>query len=82
MNSPALAPQRTSITAVCNDMAFDAIVETCDLAASYARSAAEAAWRGDRRLLAGHLAQLRLAVITALDAHKRLGPVPEVGASG
>ena len=70
------------VAAVCNDLTFEAIVETLFLAESYAASAREAAWRGDRRLLAGHLAQLRLTVITALDAHKRLAAVPEGGAHG
>jgi hypothetical protein len=54
-------------------------MEACDLAASYARSAAEAAWRGDRRLLAGHLSQLRSCTVTALDAHARLGAPAEGG---
>jgi hypothetical protein len=75
-------PGRPTVVNVCDDFAFDAIVETCELASSYAASAREAAWRGDRGLLAGHLAQLRLCVITALDAHKRLNPAPEVGAHG
>ena len=64
------------------DLCFDAIVECCELAASYANSAREAAWRGDRQLLAGHLAQLRLTVITSLDAHRRLSAILEGGAHG
>ena len=63
-------------------MALEAIIETCDLAVSYATSAREAAWRGDRQLLAGHLAQLRACVVTALDAHRRLGALPDGGAHG
>ena len=70
------------VTAACNDLAFDAIIESCDLAVSYAVSAREAAWRGDRRLLAGHLAQLRACVVTALDAHRQLGNLPESSAHG
>ena len=69
-----------SIALVCADMCFEAIVESCDFAVSYATSAREAAWRGDRRLLAGHLAQLRACVVTALDAHKRIGASPDGGA--
>ena len=68
------------VTAVCDDMAYDAIAEACNLAASYARSAAEAAWRGDRQLCEGHLTQLRLCVLAALDARKHLA-TPE-GANG
>ncbi len=67
------------VAAACDDLALDAIMEACDLAASYARSAAEAAWRGDRRLLAGHLSQLRSCTVTALDAHARLGAPAEGG---
>jgi hypothetical protein len=81
MNAPATNISG-SVKSVCNNLACEAIIECCDLAASYARSAGEAAWRGDRRLLSGHLAQLRLTVIAALDAHKHLGPLPEIGVNG
>jgi hypothetical protein len=47
-------------------MRREALVELCDLAASYARSGAEAAWRGDDRTTGVHLKQLRLVVIEAL----------------
>ena len=47
-----------SAIAAANDLTFAAIEETAGLAASYARSAAEAAWRGERRTLAVHLAEL------------------------
>ncbi len=80
-DTPTVLPQK-SVASVCNDLAFDAISECCALAESYAASAREASWRGDRRLLAGHLAQLRACVVTALDAHKRLGPAPEIGVHG
>ncbi len=45
------------------DFALDAIVERCDLAASYARSASEAAWPGDEISVGAHL---RLCAITAI----------------
>ena len=70
------------VASACADMCFEAIVETCDLAISYATSAREAAWRGDRRLLAGHLAQLRACVVTSLDAYRQLGDLPKDGARG
>jgi hypothetical protein len=47
-----------------HDLMFGAIVETADLAASYARSAAEAAWR--ELTVRVHLGQLRLATIEAI----------------
>jgi hypothetical protein len=56
-----------------HDLMFGAIVETADLAASYARSAAEAAWRGDRLTPGVHLRQLRLATIAALRTYNELG---------
>jgi hypothetical protein len=70
-----------SEAAICaaNDLAYEALVETCELAGSYARSAAEAAWRGDALTLRVHLTQLRLATIEALRAFKDLGPHPDQG---
>jgi len=59
--------------AAANDLTFAAIEETADLAASYARSAAEAAWRGEKRTLSVHLADLRLTTIEALRLFKLLG---------
>jgi hypothetical protein len=56
-----------------SDLQFDLIVETVDLAASYGRSASEAAWRGDRLTLGVHLRQLRLCVIAAIQTFKELG---------
>jgi hypothetical protein len=63
-----------------SDLQFDLIVETIDLAASYARSASEAAWRGDRLTVGVHLRQLRLCVITAIQTFKELGG--ETGGKG
>ena len=68
MNAPVCSP----VVGVCDDMVFDLLIETFDLAESYARSARESAWRGDRQLLACHLRQLRACVVTALDAQKQL----------
>ncbi len=68
LNSPAepraFNPEYAANTV--SDLQFDLIVETVDLAASYARSASEAAWRGDRLTVGVHLRQLRLCVITAI----------------
>jgi hypothetical protein len=49
------------------------IVEHVDLAASWARSAAEAAWRGNRSELRYYLHELRRATIGAIAAFKQLG---------
>jgi hypothetical protein len=41
-----------------NNLRYEFIVESCSLGESYARSASEAAWRGDYRTLDVHLRQL------------------------
>jgi hypothetical protein len=56
-----------------DDLRLEAIVEFCDLAASCARSASEAAWRGERRTLRCHLEQLRMATRDALQTFNSLG---------
>ena len=48
------------------------------MAASYATSAAEAAWRGDRPTLHVHLKQLRLSELTGIETFKQLGSL-EIG---
>ncbi len=68
--SPSCPPQTV---ATCDDLRLEAIVETAELAGSYARSAAEAAWRGDRLELDVHLRQLRLVTIAALKTFNELG---------
>jgi hypothetical protein len=69
---PKVAPGE-AIAIVCDGLRLDAIVETAELAGSYARSAAEAAWRGDRLTLGVHLRQLRLATIAGLRTYNELG---------
>jgi hypothetical protein len=62
-----------TVAVVADDLRLEMIVETSELAASYARSAAEAAWRGDRLTLGVHLRQLRLATIACLKTFNELG---------
>jgi hypothetical protein len=57
---------------VSNDLCYEFIIETCDLAESYARSASAAAWRGDRMTLSAHLMQLRTCVIAALKTYNEI----------
>jgi hypothetical protein len=57
-----------------NDLRYEFLVESCSLAESYARSASEAAWRGDYRTLDVHLRQLRLSVIAALQTFNEIAP--------
>ena len=58
--------------AAARDLVFAAIVEHSALAESYARSASEAAWRGDEVTLGVHLRQLRLCVIASIQTFKSL----------
>ena len=59
---------------VCDDTRRELIIEAAELAGSYARSAAEAAWRDDRDELGVHLRQLRACVIAALKTFNELAP--------
>jgi hypothetical protein len=63
-----------------NNILFDAIVETADLAGSYARNASEAVWRGDKLTIGVHLRQTQLCVITAIQTFKELGE--DIGGKG
>jgi len=58
--------------AAADDMTFAAIEDAADLAASFARSAGEAAFRRERVTLGVHLRQLRLVVIAAIGAFNEL----------
>ena len=68
MSAVARIDPSAEAKAAVDDMRLEAIVEFLDSAASYARSASEAAWRGNRQLLRTHLFQLkectRIAVLT------------------
>jgi hypothetical protein len=77
MNAPPqIAPQSAAAVSAANDLAFEAIIESAELAASYAISVREAAYRGDKTLLGMHLAQLRLTTISAIQTYKMLGAGP------
>jgi hypothetical protein len=62
-----------SITAELDNLRFDAVVEFADLAASYWRSAAEAAIRGDRTTLEVHCRQLTALTRETFATVKELG---------
>jgi hypothetical protein len=66
--SSAIAPP--AAVPVSDDPRIEAIVKTLALDK---RSAAEAAWRGDRLTLGTHLQQVRLSAITAIQIFKGLG---------
>jgi hypothetical protein len=66
--------EETSDEALSNSL-FYSVIEHADLAASWARSAAESAWRGERTELRYYLTQMRLTTIGAISAFKQLGSV-------
>ncbi len=69
--TPSAPPSPAAIGAA-NDLCYHSIVEHCELAASYAWSAREAAWRGDRHTLGAHLRQVRLVVIALLQTYNSI----------
>jgi hypothetical protein len=54
------------------ELAFEALTETLNLAASYARSASEAAFRGNPNTVGIHLRQTRLCVLDAIQIYKEM----------
>jgi hypothetical protein len=68
---PSQGLSATALSAV-RDFIWDDLVRTADLAGSYARSLAEAAFRGDRRTAEVHIRQLRSCVVTAIQDFKDL----------
>jgi hypothetical protein len=69
---PDQAPPSPELTAALRDQAFEALIENADLAASYARSIAEAAFRGEQVTAGVHLKQLRLCVLEMIQMFKAL----------
>ena len=65
------APQ--SLAAVCDDDRFTRIEELADQAASFWRSIAEAAYRGDRLTVEVHCRQVAAVTRTAFQVVKTLG---------
>lgn len=60
------------LEAVLDGLILDALSEDLDLVVSYAISSREAALRGDAKLIAVHVAQLRLCVIEVISKCKEL----------
>jgi hypothetical protein len=57
---------------VARDLSFESIIDAASLAESYARSACEAAWRGDLLTVEVSLRQLRLCVMAAIASFKSI----------
>jgi hypothetical protein len=62
-----------SIASELDNLRFDAVAEYADLAASYWKSAAEAAFRGDRTTLEVHCKQLAAVTREAFKTVRELG---------
>ena len=65
------APSKEAVVAA-RDLCLEAVVEMADLAASYWRSAAEAAYRGDQLTLEVHCRQIAVVTRHAFAAVKTL----------
>jgi hypothetical protein len=60
------------LSAALRDQTFEEIERVSHLLASYSRSTAEAAWRGDETTMRVHLKQLRLCCISLLNTYKSM----------
>jgi hypothetical protein len=77
--TPLPAPSKEAVL-VARNLCLEAVVEMADLAASYWRSAAEAAYRGDQLTLEVHCRQIAAVTRHAFAAVKTLGVPPgEIG---
>jgi hypothetical protein len=65
-------PTSPAAISVCDDLRFEALIEIQGLIESFARSAAEPAWRGHRLTLETHFKQARLSIIAAIQIFKEL----------
>jgi hypothetical protein len=63
-------PGGDELRAVLRDAAFIEIERVANLAASYARSTGEAAFRGDQTTLLVHLRQVRLCCVSMIKTYK------------
>ena len=54
------------------EIMFSIVMDMSDWAASHARSAAEAAWRGEAEALGVHLREARCALVAALRSYNEI----------
>jgi hypothetical protein len=78
-------PGGDELRAVLRDQALDEIERVASLIASYARSAGEAAFRGDETTMGVHIRQLRLCCLSLIKTYKEMagdqGMAAEAGPS-
>jgi hypothetical protein len=65
-------PGGDELRAVLRDQALDEIERVASLVASYARSAGEAAFRGDETTMGVHIRQLRLCCLSLIKTYKEM----------
>jgi hypothetical protein len=65
-------PSSPELISALRDQAFEELERVSYLAASYARSLGEAAFRGDEATVLVHLKQLRLCVLSMIKTYKGL----------
>jgi hypothetical protein len=64
------APPTPEVVSLMRNQAFDEIERVANLIASYARSTAEAAFRGDETTMVVHIKQVRLCCLSMLKTYK------------
>jgi hypothetical protein len=67
---PDAAPELLSVL---RDQSFNEIERVANLIASYARSAGEAAYRGEETTMGVHIKQLRLCCLSLIKTYKEMG---------
>jgi hypothetical protein len=65
-------PGGDELRVVLRDQAFDEIERVASLIASYARSAGEAAFRGDETTMGVHIRQVRLCCVSLIKTYKEM----------
>ena len=63
-------PDEPTVVSVLRDAAFEALIDNADQAASYSRSLAEAAFRGDALTVEVHIRQLRALIVAMIQTYK------------
>jgi hypothetical protein len=73
------APLSPELVSALRDQAFEELERLGNRAASYSRSLAEAAYRGDEATVEVHLRQLRLCVLELIQLYKGLSDGEDAG---
>ena len=66
-------PPSPELISVLRDQSFNEIERVANLIASYARSAGEAAYRGEETTMGVHIKQVRLCCLSLIKTYKEMG---------